>query len=258
MTHILSGLQSHRVCSVLAIAVLTSGCLGVSPTHRPPVVSASPLDDVHCTTNHQDPVVDEGYRDAMTALNRSLGFRPEQLNGLELYREGTNLVKVGGARLTSDAAEAFKRMQADAAKQDVNFWIVSGFRSLADQERIIRDKRKAGQSSEQIRRVNMPVGHSQHHLGTAVDLGTRGSTNLTNAFANTRAYYWLAQNAWRYGFKAPYVVDGHNGIMRESWHWQYVGVATCYRSDGSPVPTTIESLYGPGQPHPLNSPPFKR
>lgn len=264
--HILSWPRSQRFAlafiSVFVGFQSVAGC--VDSEHNSQgrgAVVATPLHDIHaiqCVHDHQDPIVDEAYRARIYSVNRSLGFRDDQLNGLEAYREGTNLVGSGKQRLIVEASQAFNRMQADAARSGVNFWIVSGYRSLAEQEQIIRGKKAAGQSIDQIRRVSMPVGHSQHHLGTTVDLGTPGATSLTNAFANTRAYRWLGEHAWRYGFKAPYVVAGNNGIMQESWHWQYVGVASCSRPDGTPIPATIELFYGYGEPNPLNSPPLNR
>jgi len=266
MNHILSWPRSRRFgIAFLSVWVgfqSVAGCVGSQHNQQGlDAVVATPLDGMHgvtCVHDYQDPVVDEAYRARIRSVNRALGFPEDQLNGLEAYREGTNLVGSGKQRLTAEASQAFKRMQADAAGRGVNFWIISGYRSLAEQEQIIRGKKAAGQSIDEIRRVNMPVGHSQHHLGTTADLGTPGSTSLTNAFANTRAYRWLGENAWRYGFKAPYVVPGNNGITQESWHWQYVGVAKCYRPDGTQVPTTIELFYGIGQPNPLNSPPLNR
>lgn len=68
-------------------------------------------------------------------------------------------------------------------------------------------------------------GYSEHQLGTAVDLETTGVGGvLDGAFANTPAYQWLTDNAYKYGFILSYP-PGNTYYIFEPWHWRYVGVA---------------------------------
>lgn len=91
-------------------------------------------------------------------------------------------------------------------------------------------------------------GHSQHQLGTALDLFTRawaeGGPVLRNGFGCSPGGRWLAENAWRFGYVLPYPmpvdarapgsscraregtrggVDPRTGYSYEPWHLRYVG-----------------------------------
>jgi D-alanyl-D-alanine carboxypeptidase len=71
-------------------------------------------------------------------------------------------------------------------------------------------------------------GHSEHQLGTAVDLKTPGGA-APWAYADwgrTRAGAWLARNSWRYGWILSYPRSGSPGrtcYKYEPWHFRYVG-----------------------------------
>ncbi|MDR2295733.1 MAG: M15 family metallopeptidase [Clostridiales Family XIII bacterium] len=67
------------------------------------------------------------------------------------------------------------------------------------------------------------AGHSEHHLGTAIDLA--GSTGTTEGFAGTPAAEWVAENAWRYGFIVRYTDANKDvtGYVPEPWHITWIG-----------------------------------
>lgn len=92
-------------------------------------------------------------------------------------------------------------------------------------------------------------GHSQHQLGTAVDVLTaawlRGGYRFRDGFGCTAAGRWLAERAWTFGFVLPYPLhpehrapgsdclarpdargrlDPRTGYKHEPWHLRYVGV----------------------------------
>lgn len=72
-------------------------------------------------------------------------------------------------------------------------------------------------------RTSARPGHSEHQLGTAVDVGARGL--MLEAFAGTPEAAWLEANAWKYGFIVSYP-DGKEaitGYAYEPWHIRYVG-----------------------------------
>ena len=60
----------------------------------------------------------------------------------------------------------------------------------------------------------MLPGHSEHHLGLAVDLK-----------CSNRAYKWLEENGWQYGFilRYPEGKTDVTGIIYEPWHFRHVG-----------------------------------
>ena len=78
-----------------------------------------------------------------------------------------------------------------AAKARIQLLIVSGFRGMEYQARLIRKKINAGPADSEILQVNAAPGFSEHHTGKAVDIATPGSRPLTEDFENTEAFQWL-------------------------------------------------------------------
>lgn len=85
--------------------------------------------------------------------------------------------------------------------------INSAYRSFAQQERLFRSVKQAG-------RVARP-GHSEHQLGTAVDLLLPGPPSAE----------WLATNAPAFGFTLSYPPGKQRvtGYRPEPWHIRHVG-----------------------------------
>jgi len=70
-------------------------------------------------------------------------------------------------------------------------------------------------------------GHSEHQLGTAVDLGSLGGPAPWDVadWAATPAGAWMRRNGWRFGFVASYP-DGAADLScyaYEPWHWRWIG-----------------------------------
>ena len=142
-----------------------------------------------------------------------------------VYAEATELVEVGPnligrmQRLTPETAARWAEMRAAAAADGVTLLIVSGYRSIDYQARLIRKKINAGQSVSEIMAVNAAPGHSQHHTGRAIDIATPGSRPLTEEFEDSAAFGWLCTNAGKYGFSMSYPRDNAAGFVYEPWHW---------------------------------------
>jgi len=142
-----------------------------------------------------------------------------------VFDEATDLVEVGPnlvGRMQSLAPQAAARwieMQAGAAEGGILLLIVSGYRSIDYQARLIRKKINAGQSVSEILAVNAAPGHSEHHTGRAVDIATPGSRPLTEEFENSGAFRWLQENAESYGFSMSYPRNNPAGFIYEPWHW---------------------------------------
>ena len=146
------------------------------------------------------------------------GSRPEFTEADELVDVGPNLVG-RMQRLTPETAERWREMAVAAAADGIRLMIVSGFRSVEYQARLIRKKINAGQSVEEILTVNAAPGHSQHHTGRAIDIATPGSRPLTEEFEQTEAFRWLTENAANHGFSMSYPRDNPGGFIYEPWHW---------------------------------------
>ena len=91
------------------------------------------------------------------------GARPIFAEATELVDVGPNLVG-RMQRLTPATAEKWAEMQAAAAAEGITLLLVSGFRSVDYQARLIRKKLNAGQSLSDILAVNAAPGHSEHQF----------------------------------------------------------------------------------------------
>lgn len=148
------------------------------------------------------------------------GRRPAFAEAAELVEVGLNLVGKM-QRLTPATAERWAAMVTAAKEDGVVLLIVSGFRSIDYQARLIRKKINAGQSLGDILKVNAAPGHSEHHTGRAVDIATPGSRPLTEEFEGSAAFGWLQDRAAEFGFSMSYPRDNPGGFIYEPWHWAY-------------------------------------
>lgn len=146
--------------------------------------------------------------------------------------------------MTEEAATAMKRMYNDAIDNSVDIMVTSGFRSHDSQEVLYTNNQKL-QSDDEEESVAKP-GHSEHQLGTTVDLSTPevNGESASARFKSTETYKWLDKNAYRYGFVLSYPADKDTGYIEEPWHWRYLGVdiAKEINEKGITIQEYLESL----------------
>ena len=172
------------------------------------------------------------YLTRIRALHRALGIPASYSTQrrMPVQREARRLVRIGPAaddgkpvRLTPQAAKAWKRMRAAAASEGVEVLPLSGFRSVARQSAIIREKLAAGQSLAMILQLVAAPGCSEHHTGRALDIGTREHVGLDEDFATTASFRWLKRRGGDFGFRLSYPRNNRHGIAYEPWHWSWHG-----------------------------------
>ena len=127
------------------------------------------------------------------------------------------------------AIEELNQMMTDMRKSGVSYvWIQSAYRDKKLQTELyqnsIQKYMKQGMTQEEAelqtqKSINKP-NTSEHNLGLAVDFN-----EVTEGFANTKAYKWLLKNAENYGFilRYPKEKEDITGVIYEPWHWRYVG-----------------------------------
>lgn len=122
--------------------------------------------------------------------------------------------------LTEETAVALEKMIVDAKNQEVDISVTSAFRSFETQK-ILYDNRNTEVEKESIA---IP-GHSEHQLGTTIDLTTSEVHNdsASSEFDDTKAFEWLSENAYKYGFVMSYPRGKDTGYIFEPWHWRYLG-----------------------------------
>lgn len=138
-------------------------------------------------------------------------------------------VQTTASCLTETAANALITMEQDMADQGLKLIMTSGFRSRNTQE-TIHDS-----STTTLEAANDPTkypsvakpGHSEHQLGTALDMksGSDPAFSYDN-FKNSAEYAWLVNHAYKYGFVQSYKTgtESITGYIPEPWHWRYVGI----------------------------------
>jgi len=151
------------------------------------------------------------------AAERRLAPQPEAAAG-ELADVGLN-PDGRMIRLHRDAADAWRRMQAAAAAAGVALVPISGFRPVARQAELIREKLAAGRALDDILRTVAAPGFSEHHTGRALDIGSPDHLELEEDFARTAAFRWLEVHAGEFGFRLSYPRNNAHGIGYEPWHW---------------------------------------
>jgi D-alanyl-D-alanine carboxypeptidase len=121
----------------------------------------------------------------------------------------------------ANALPYLERLIAAAKDDGITLQIVSGYRSFAEQKRL-----KSGYQVTYGKGANSfsaDQGYSEHQLGTAVDFTTPEIGGGLTGFDKTKAYTWLTNNAYRYGFTLSYP-KGNSYYQFEPWHWRFVGV----------------------------------
>jgi len=131
-----------------------------------------------------------------------------------------------GHELRSVAVPALQALFADAEAAGVRLAVQSAYRSYAYQERTFAYWVEVDGYDVALRTSARP-GHSEHQLGTAVDLRSRFGPPAWDLddWAATPEGAWVAANAWRYGFVMSYPrgAEHESCYAYEPWHYRYVG-----------------------------------
>lgn len=152
---------------------------------------------------------------AETSVNKYIPESLVEIKDQIKTKESRNLC------LTEEAAVALQKLVTDAKNAEVDLEVTSAFRSFEIQEVLY-----AGRAQDVDKESIAKPGHSEHQLGTTIDLtapeidGDSASAN----FKETAAYKWLSENAYKYGFVMSYPSGRDTGYIFEPWHWRYLGV----------------------------------
>lgn len=108
----------------------------------------------------------------------------------------------------------------EAEEDNVDLQVISAFRSFDEQAQLKGAYTVTYGSGANT--FSADQGYSEHQLGTTVDF-TNTEVGVTfSGFAQTEAYEWLQENAYRYGFVLSYP-ENNQYYEFEPWHWRYVG-----------------------------------
>lgn len=154
----------------------------------------------------------------------------------------TNLVSVRTAGLDDDrtliepAVRDLKRLLEAAARQGLHYELQSAYRSYGYQEQVFSGW-VATLGEEQALLTSARPGHSEHQLGTALDLRSAGGPAPWDLedWAQTPEGEFMAQNSWKFGFVMSYPEDSQavSCYAYEPWHFRWVGEEIAARVAGS-------------------------
>lgn len=144
-------------------------------------------------------------------------YKPSDLVVID---ESFDLVNGKEVSIHADVWPFLKDMLEDARKDEVDIMVLSGYRSFEDQGVLKTNyTQRYGTGANTF---SADQGYSEHQLGTTVDLtNTTIGENIAD-FEQTKAFTWLSENAYKYGFVLSY--PRNNGYyVYEPWHWRFVG-----------------------------------
>jgi LAS superfamily LD-carboxypeptidase LdcB len=155
-----------------------------------------------------------------------------------------------GYRVRTVIGSQLKAMARGASAAGYPIGVVSGYRSYA-QQKVTFDYWVSVSGYKQALLTSARPGHSEHQLGTTLDLTTRGGKPpwQYDDWAATPTGAWVARNAWRYGFVMSYPKGetASTCYAYEPWHYRYVGepIAVALRRSGMTLREAIWAAYGP-------------
>lgn len=204
-----AGIQTPGNGSPTEPAGQTATTPGGTPADETPVPTADEPETVAC----EDTLVplDKAHRLPAECVPSDL----RELSG-ELSHGGSQLMR-------SEAADAFAELAAAAERDGVGLRAVSAYRSYDAQVSAY----EANQAiyGDDVDRYSARPGHSEHQLGTTVDVSSSNVGYDLDAFEGTAEAEWLAANSWRFGFIVSYPEGKEEitGYAYEPWHIRYVG-----------------------------------
>lgn len=125
--------------------------------------------------------------------------------------------------LRRPVARIIERMLQNAEEQGVYIRVFSAYRSYAKQRFLhLNAVSRYGPNQNRVAKQ----GHSEHQLGTTVDLCGLGPKSVLNPdFDLTKEGRWLREHARKYGFCRSYTTDNQHltGYIPEPWHYRFYG-----------------------------------
>ena len=129
-----------------------------------------------------------------------------------------------GVALRSFVMPDLAALREAAAANGTPLAVLDAYRSYQRQVELFEQRGNPGDTYEAGSRVVRP-GHSEHQLGTALDVTDEGATSVDPSWGASPAGQWIAVNAHKFGFVLTYPADASDRTCYEAepWHLRYVG-----------------------------------
>jgi D-alanyl-D-alanine carboxypeptidase len=217
-----------RTARLLVLVLVATVMTGVAAS----VVSASPVPTCRVaditTAQRSYSAWDKTVLDTTYRLTSS--YAPTDL------RSTANAGLNSGFRVRALVVADLAAMARAARATGARFAVQSAYRSYATQRATFAYWTRVSGYRAALDSSARP-GHSEHQLGTTLDLKSYGGSAPWNYrdWGTTRAGAWLRNNAWKYGFVLSYP-KGKTSVTcyaYEPWHFRYVGRVTAARVHAS-------------------------
>ena len=177
--------------------------------------SASKVDSMHFDMKWSN-----GTAERFTLRNITVKNGITYVNGILIANKTYSLPSsYNPGAILQEAMNSYYALQADGARNGLNYWITSGYRTYSYQAQLY-NQYVARDGKAKADTYSARPGHSEHQTGLAIDINVAGDN-----FGLTPESKWLAANCWRYGFIIRYPKDKQNitGYKYEPWHVRYLG-----------------------------------
>ena len=154
-----------------------------------------------------------------------------------------NVNSNGTQYLRSEAASALVNMFEAARRDNINLYLVSGYRSYAQQLELYNTYVRTDGKALADQYDAIP-GACEHQLGLAVDLSDDNRDHdIDDSFETTAAYQWLLKHSYEYGyiFRFPRGKEAITGIAYNPWSFRYIGIEEAKKVYDSGL--TLEEFY---------------
>jgi D-alanyl-D-alanine carboxypeptidase len=191
----------------------------VSPLQAPPTTGTLPTCEYRDDPVAADPSTEWSTIVVDTAMRLPADYVPPDLVSVAEAGFGPSDDTI--RRVVVDDLAA---LHAAAEAAGAPFNVVSGYRSYAYQENLFTRRVEAVGLAEATALTARP-GHSEHQLGTTIDVLDPRSSELTDAFGTTPAGQWIAAHGHEFGFVLSYPPGARDETCYdyEPWHLRYVG-----------------------------------
>lgn len=213
------------------MTVPTASPAGSASASPSATTSATPSPPVtYCRVADELTAIRDYDRHALTVLDLRYSLPPDYVPP-DLVSAVTGAPASSGERIRQIAYAELAALRAAAASAGRPVAIVSAYRSYAEQATTFDHWVSVG-GYDQALRTSARAGHSEHQLGTAVDLGDGSRPPWEYPeWGETPTGSWLRENAAAFGFVISYP-RGKIDVTcyeYEPWHLRWVGKDTAQR-----------------------------
>ncbi|MBK5240291.1 M15 family metallopeptidase [Clostridium sp.] len=214
-------MKNNKFC--IFVLIMLSSTLGVKQVDSA-IINNTPKTNIEEIDNKMEEVYT--FSSDIVLVNKENGLEKDnyikefQIPNVEFISNGDPNVR----KMEKNAAVALEYLFNAAKNDNITLLGVSGYRDYSYQEKLYNDKVDRSGKEEADKYVAQ-AGESEHQTGLAMDLLSDEYTTLDEGFKNTKAYKWIIENCYKYGFilRYPEGKEQITGYDYEPWHIRYVG-----------------------------------